>query len=145
MNLTSISSTVGLYTSQSQTASAWQQDFQALGSALQSGNLSGAQSAFSALTQSGTGGFGGMSAAALQNQTVANDFNALSTALQSGNVADAQKAFATLRQDLSGLGHSHRHHHARATATSASGTQTAASADNDGDRDGSGTAINATA
>jgi len=86
-----------------------------------------------------------MSAAALQNQTVANDFNALSTALQSGNVADAQKAFATLRQDLSGLGHSHRHHHARATATSASGTQTAASADNDGDRDGSGTAINATA
>ena len=70
-------------------------DFQELAQALQSGDLAGAQQAFSALTQlaSNSGGSAGRGA-------LAQDFNAIGQALQSGNLSAAQQAFATFQQDL---------------------------------------------
>lgn len=86
------------------------QDFKALDSALQSGDLSGAQKAFAALqtdmqniqssrSQQGQG--------QQQNSPFANDFQALSDALNSGDVSAAQKAFATLKQDMQAARQAH--------------------------------------
>jgi len=103
-----------------------QQDFQNLASALQSGDLTGAQTAFTALqklrqgpqTPSGQQG---------SNTTnpIRTDFTALGTALQSGDIAGAQSAFATLQKDFQSLqqgqggqhvaGHHPHHHHAEST------------------------------
>lgn len=77
----------------SQSASAaWQQrrqDFQQLSQALQSGNLSGAQSAFAALSA-------GRSSQAASNPN--SLFSQLGQALQGGNLAAAQQAFAQIQQ-----------------------------------------------
>jgi hypothetical protein len=75
----------------------WQQSFNKLGTALQSGDLAGTQTAFSALTQitptsshiqtnqqSGTTG-------------IQADFDALGQALQSGDVDAAKAAYAKLQ------------------------------------------------
>jgi hypothetical protein len=99
-----------------------QQDVQNLASALQSGDLTGAQTAFAALqklrqgqqTPSGQQG---------NNATnpIRTDFTALGKALQSGDISGAQSAFATLQKDVQSLqqgqggqqvgGHHHHHHH----------------------------------
>jgi len=70
-------------------------DLAAIGSALQSGNLSDAQSAFATLQQD-MGNSSGQSTTA----TSGTDLTSLSSALQSGNLSDAQSAFATLMQNL---------------------------------------------
>ena len=70
-------------------------DLAAIGNALQSGNLSEAQSAFATLQQD-MGNSSGQSTTA----TSGTDLTSLSSALQSGNLSDAQSAFATLMQDL---------------------------------------------
>jgi hypothetical protein len=98
-----------------------QQDYAQVASSLQSGNLTGAQSAFASLQQ------------ALQSQgpttlsptaqsttatpattsgtdTISNDFNALGSALSSGSLTQAQSAFSQLQNDIQ-------------TAQQASGTQ----------------------
>jgi hypothetical protein len=73
-------------------------DLAAIGNALQSGDLSGAQSAFATLQQD-TGTSSGQSTTSTTS-TPGTDLTALSSALQSGNLSDAQNAFATLMQDL---------------------------------------------
>ena len=100
------------------------QDFQALGQALQSGNLSGAQQAFAGLQQL----LPNVSSSDSQKQTlpplmgagsIGTDLSALTQAIQSGNQADAQTDLAKLTQDLQsvgGKGRHHHHHHASATA-----------------------------
>lgn len=94
------------------------QDFSDLMTSLQSGNLTGAQTAFSALTQS--------TSAISQTQTtqqsgttgIQADFAALGQALQSGDMAAAQTDFAKLQQDLQGAhGHHHHHHHHQTQGT----------------------------
>ncbi len=73
-----------------------QQDFQDLASALQSGDLTGAQNAFAALqklqqgrhTQSGQQGNS-------STNPISTDITALGKALQSGDISGAQSAFAT--------------------------------------------------
>ena len=112
-----------------------QQGFQSLASALQSGNLTGAQQAFTALqqllpnssagnqTQTGQSGSG-------QNQ-FATDLSALGQALQSGNVTQAQQAFAKLQQDMQsvqGQHHHHRHHHGSSSTQSTNSTTSNSSA-----------------
>jgi len=111
------------------------QDFQAIGSALQSGNLSTAQTALSTFQQA-------LQAAAAQNSvsqpfgknTQANsDYQSLSSALQSGDLTSAQKAFASLQTDLkptqtSSLaihGHHHSHGSGLTTVGAASSSVTA--------------------
>jgi len=72
-------------------------DFNAVGTALQSGNLKSAQDAVAAFQQDLPGGsqspFG-------KNSQANTDYNTLTGALQNGDLATAQKAFASLQTDL---------------------------------------------
>jgi hypothetical protein len=72
--------------------------FDELAQALQSGNLTQAQQAFSLLTQSAP------NSGQAQNGLLKDDFNSLAQALQSGDLDGARKAFATIQQDLQKLG-----------------------------------------
>ena len=96
-----------------------QTEFQQLGQDLQAGNLSQAQSDFSALTQN-------ISWPLQNDSSVSQAFSALGTALQSGNLAAAQKAYSTLQQDIQQSGMAHHHHHRTgglsSNSNSASGT-----------------------
>jgi hypothetical protein len=67
-------------------------DFQTLAQALQSGNLSAAQSAYSSLQdqQNGTQAPGG-------NSAISSAFSSLGQALQSGNLSAAQQAFSSIQ------------------------------------------------
>jgi hypothetical protein len=88
-----------------------QQEMQQLGQALQSGNLSAAQSDFATLQAAVS------QPATITGSTsnpVAQAFNQLSTDLQSGSLSAAQKDFSTLQQDLQNnlsTDHFHHHHH----------------------------------
>ena len=88
-----------------------QQKMQQLGQALQSGNLSAAQSDFAtlqaAVSQPAT-------TTGSTSNPVAQAFNQLSTDLQSGSLSSAQKDFSALQQDLQNnlsTDHLHHHHH----------------------------------
>lgn len=71
-------------------------DLKQLGTALQNGNLAGAQTAFNNIVQLGKTGPAANGNPFLISQRE-QDFNAIGSALQSGNLAGAQQAFATLR------------------------------------------------
>jgi hypothetical protein len=118
-----------------------QQDYAQLTSSLQSGDLTGAQSAFASLQQAlqsqGTiaeatpiGGPPIPSTPTNSSDPITTDFNALGSALSSGNLTQAQSAFSQLEKDIqttqqatglqaqnpAGLGaitpgHHHHHHH----------------------------------
>jgi hypothetical protein len=80
----------------------YQQQLQQLGQALQSGNLSSAQSNFATLQQAFS-----QTAATTGNSTTTSNpvyqaFNQLGSDLQSGNLAAAQKDLSTVKQDLKG-------------------------------------------
>jgi hypothetical protein len=95
------------------------EDFTALQSTLQSGNLAAAQGAFAAFqqdVQTTTHAAGPGSLFAPGTQT-ATDLATLGSALKSANLTGAQKAFATLQQDIqtargsgnaASVGHVHR-------------------------------------
>ena len=76
-------------------------DLQTVGSALKSGNLADAKTAWTALQKDFPAG---LQSAASQpfgkNSHANNDFQDLTSALQSGNLSGAQKAFASLETDL---------------------------------------------
>jgi ribosomal protein S20 len=101
------------------------QDFKGLANALQSGDISSAQSAFATVQndlQSAQSN-GKTSPLLDQNTPVGKDFQTLQAALKSGDIKAAQDAFATLTQDMR---KAHGHHNAKR-------------ADNDGDADDGGT------
>ncbi len=80
-----------------------QQDYAQLESALQNGNLSGAQSAFSALEQAlqtQTGSAATSSSNTNSNDPIANALNNLGQALSSGNLSQAQSWFSQLQDDI---------------------------------------------
>jgi len=127
-----------------------QQDYLQLASALQSGSLTGAQSAFTALeqalqTQSGTS-TASASTSTSSNDPIANDLSALGQALSSGNLTQAQSAFAQLNTDIqtaeqSGKSqnspqgfraeeHHHHHHHGDGGGSSSQSSSTSNSATN---------------
>ena|SRR5271168_1733196 len=94
------------------------EDFDTLQSALQSGNISGAQSAFAAFLQDvqKTAQTAGSASLFGPGTQASKDLQALGSALQSANLAGAQKAFATLQQDIQAAGQSptnlpFAHHH----------------------------------
>ena len=91
----------------------YQQQMQQLGQALQSGNLSAAQSDFATLqaafSQPATTTASTSTGSA--SNPVAQALNQLGTDLQSGNVAAAQKDFSTVQQDLQNLSNNQLHHH----------------------------------
>lgn len=105
-------------------------DFNAIGSALQSGNLSDAQSALATFQQDLPGNSQTSTNPPFGNNSQANaDYQSLVSALKSGNLADAQQAYASLQNDLQGTeaGKSHRHHHGSSDSdTTQTATLTAA-------------------
>ena len=88
----------------------FKQDMQAIQTALQAGDMSGAQDAFSKLQElqqsKQSNKKNGSSSDAVQS-----DMKALQSALGSGNVQDAQSAFAQLQTDMKPQGVHHGHHH----------------------------------
>lgn len=83
-------------------------EFQQLTQALQSGNLTNAQEAFSSLTNSAT-------SSGLQSVQLTQDLNALGSALQSGNLTGVRDAYSSVQQSLQNsnplAAHHHRPHH----------------------------------
>ena len=121
------------------TPSSFQQiktEFQQLGQALTSGNLTQAQSDFTTLSQNLSGivqsGATAPSTAtapntAASNNSVVQAFAQLGQDLQSGNLQGAQQDFANLQQDAQqnssqqvGGHHGHHHHHAESSQSSTS-------------------------
>jgi hypothetical protein len=95
----------------------FQQQFTLLVKALQSGDLSGAQQAYSALTQLQGNG----SAPSDPNSPFAQALSKIGQALQSGDLTGAQQALSALQQQLQqaqGTHHHHHHHHAAKSASS---------------------------
>jgi hypothetical protein len=94
--------------------------FKALATALQNGDLSGAQTAFAALQKNRP-----QRPASAQDKEGTNpveqDFNTLQTALQKGDLSAAQQAFSSIQQDFQKMGgaRGHHHHHGGGDATSA--------------------------
>jgi hypothetical protein len=90
-------------------------DFRDLQSALQSGDLTAAQTSFAALQKKlPDSAVAGRTNSSSQLGQIGKDFQALQSALQSGDLSAAQSAFATLKQDLPGargIHGAHRHHH----------------------------------
>ncbi len=78
------------------------QDFEQLAGALQSGDLSEAQSAYSSIQQvlQGVQGTSNTNAGSNNPDTLQTDFATLGQALQSGNLTQAQSAFAQLENDF---------------------------------------------
>jgi outer membrane protein assembly factor BamD (BamD/ComL family) len=94
---------------QSQTNQAnFRQTFNQLVSALNSGDLSTAQQAFSALSQLQSNGQG---PSANSNSPLAKALSQIGQALQSGDLAGAQQALSTLQQAHQGHHHGHHGHH----------------------------------
>jgi outer membrane protein assembly factor BamD (BamD/ComL family) len=92
---------------QSASQTQWAQaksEFQQLGQALSSGDLSAAQSAFNALQQNAPQGASSQSG---QGNAGQSPFAALGQALQSGNLSAAQQAYSQIQQTKG----QHRHHH----------------------------------
>ena len=85
----------------------FQQEFQQLGTDLQSGNLSAAQSDFATLQQNGPQA----SSSSQSTNPLAQAFNQLSTDLQTGNTTAAQQDYAKIQQDLQSQGAQMHHHH----------------------------------
>lgn len=115
-------------------------DFQQLAQSLQSGDLAGAQAAFTDLTNLSRNSKAGASSSTSQ---IGQDFAAIGQALQSGDLAGAQQAFATFQQDVKGafqppsqnlqaaqqqlsVQH-HHHHHGAGSSASSNDSQSAAS------------------
>ena len=113
------------------------QDFQGLASAVQSGNLSSAQTALNAFQQDIQNNSKGPLAAALSdpNSQISKDFQALQKAVQSNDVSGAQSALAALKQDFKSIHHHHHHHNAdndgtqSTTNTSSNGATTSSTLD----------------
>jgi len=93
--------------------------FDAIGSALQSGDVALAKSAMTALQQAlQDSAQSSLQTAASQpiskNSQASSDYKALTKALQSGDLSTAQQAYASLQQDLKSAGATNsvqRHHH----------------------------------
>ena len=116
MSVQGISASTNRYATNTQnSSSSLSGDFKALITAIQSGDLSGAQSAFSqiqGLLGSNTSVQPASSSQSSGSQTQFSvDFAALGNALQSGDMSGAQDALKKLGQDLQSTGKAHHHHH----------------------------------
>jgi hypothetical protein len=105
MSISSLSSTLITDLAPEQRQNPFQQvkqDFEQLASALQSGDLTGAQSAYSNIQQilQANPGASSSSSSSTGSNTLQTDFAALGQALQSGNVNTAQNAFDNLQSDF---------------------------------------------
>ncbi len=103
----------------------FQTNFDNLGDALQSGDLTAAQQAFSTLLQ-------GTPSNNNSQGTIQSDFDALGKALDSGDINAAKTAFSKLEQDMQTLKASHHHHHHKQAAQSDTDSNSQTVSDNTG-------------
>jgi hypothetical protein len=109
------------------------QNFNAIGSALQAGDLTTAQSALTTFQQALPGSSSTSASQPFGKNSQANtDYQSLTSSLQSGNLASAQKAFTSLQKDLkpaqtTQAAHKGHHHHHSASATAATPAATTTS------------------
>ena len=122
------SQSTSLYTNYQQSM----QDFSSLKKALQSGDLSSAQSAFDSWQKDIQNNPQMQNLLSSSNSQTSQDFQSLQGALQSGDLSSAQKAFAALQQDMKSSQvsghHHHRHHHNSSESSSTAVTGTTNSA-----------------
>jgi len=122
MSISSISSVTDPYqtnqTNGQNNFAQFRKDFQAIGSALQSGDLAGAQKAFTDLQQLLPDSSASNQTQNGQQNPFTADMDALSKALSSNNASDAQTAYAKLQQDMQSVQGHHHHHHHKASSTS---------------------------
>jgi hypothetical protein len=78
----------------------FQQEFQQLGTDLQSGNLSAAQKDFSTLPGSASQSSPTSTSSTQSSDPISQAFNQLAQDLQSGNISAAQQDYGTLKQDF---------------------------------------------
>lgn len=123
-------------------------NFHAIGTALQAGDVSSAQSALKSFQQAVQTNSQSSSQQTATNQpfgknSQANgDYQTLTTALQSGNLSTAQQAFTSLQTDLKSAqstqsaqkGH-HHHHSSSETPATSSPTTTSSTVSSDGTLD----------
>jgi hypothetical protein len=105
MSISALSSNLVNDVSQSQRQNPFRQlrqDFNQRASALQSGNLSTAQTAYSNLQQllHGRQTPSNSNTGANASNTIQNDFSTLGQVLQSGDITQAQSAFSQLQSDI---------------------------------------------
>ena len=103
----------------------FQTSFENLDNALQSGDLTAAQQAFSTLLQ-------GTPSNNNPQDNIKSDFDALGKALNSGDMAAAKKAFSKLEQDMQALKTSRHHHHHKQAAQSDADSNSQTVSDNTG-------------
>jgi hypothetical protein len=129
MNVSSVSSATNPY--QASSTDGFNQlfsDFKGIGSSIQSGNLTSAQTALTSFEndlQSSTG-TNPLTKLFSNNSTLSTDLTNLQNALKSNDPSGAQSAFKTLTQDMQtamktqGTKRHHHHHHADNDASSSS-------------------------
>ena len=104
MNISSISSSYSANQTSGAASGAKQfgKDLKALQTALESGNLTDAQTAFAAFAKDAKSPNKGnpFNSSNDTSDTLANDLKAVETALKSGDISTAQQAFVTLKTDL---------------------------------------------
>jgi len=110
VSISALSSSSLLYSYQTQAASQNQAqtiagEFEQVGQDLQAGNLSQAQSDFSALTQSLSGAPQG------SQGPLAQELSTLGQSLQSGDLTGAQQAYSNIQQTVQQTSQAHPHHH----------------------------------
>jgi hypothetical protein len=119
-----------------QPASQLSSDFASMISSIQSGSISGAQTALSALQQDqaalGTSSTTGISTAPAGTikSALGQDMASLIQAVQSGNLSGAQQELTQLQSDASTLGGGHHHHHHHAAPVGRTTTASTASTGN---------------
>jgi hypothetical protein len=97
------------------------QDFKALQDALNAGDLSGAQKAFSSIEQDFQNiqkARGAQANSQTGGGQLQQDFQAIQNALNAGDIDGAKQALATFQQDVKKAhGHHHHHHHHKSDST----------------------------
>jgi len=141
-----VSSAASLYQTSQNGFGQFIQSLNALGTALQSGNPSSAQSALSTLQQNLPSSSQTSSSQPFGNNTQANsDYASLVSNVQSGNTTAAQSDLAKLQSDLkAGHGHGHHHHGGGAPPTTATDSTTSSSTADTLDANISGSLLNVT-
>ena len=136
MSVNSVSSNHTLYQVNAQAINQKvQQNLSNLGSALQSGNLTGAQQALTAFEQvlnmSQPGNRSQTISSSSGNNKLSSDLSALENDLKSQNTTSAQADFNQLIQDLQSVqkGH-HHHHHSHYTQSNSNGQNPTANGTN---------------
>jgi DNA-binding FadR family transcriptional regulator len=146
-SVASVSSSTNPYQTSQSNFAQFMQDFKAIGSALQSGNLSSAQSALAAFQKDLQGNSQSSTSSTTnqpfgKNSQANTDYQSLVTALQSGDTAGAQKAFTSLQSDLKTGHKGHHHHHGSSTTTD---TVSPSTSSTDATTDSALTSLDATA